>query len=1075
MLRTPEPSEIVATLLANDEARRQVAAALDERGLLHTQPAPVAALPAPADTGLSNDGECAREAAEAAAKVKANWAVAVIESAVKRKRLQNDVALFIAELGLDEEDVAPPSLAVAKANAERQLARDPKTGEMFPLRAPLVVFDSMGVEIATYMRFVVYVGRLMAFATILNLSNLVINLDGEHADDLLSKAAINNAQCPTNSHGAIELMTSAVIVAFLFWMRLQMHATAKHIRAHLDENRVVSPANFSVMVDGCPPEMDAPALRRVCERFGAVVHVGIALNNRDLLLHLEARQRLVLAAHEASVRLLRAVRALRAAQGTGEEGGARGKMETARAEVQRRADAVTAHDARLKRRQQSRAARRHSCVGKAFVTFNRTDAALRCRNAEHASWIAGGDGDSGGGGGSSSNHSAPHLLRFRAPPDPSQVLWHNLQVRRWEQWARQACSTSIVLVMIVVGSAIISTANLAKPYIERAYLCEQADLNGTHHNYTAALLQGALSGGGVSASGAALDLPRVGLRLPAADGWPANGWSWPKIGNGCDVPAAPLPECNLGLFQTLPVLLGTTAALIFGHVIIFILVPVLSETLERPHFSRQREVSIFVKLSFFQVFNVVLTAYSMLHFQGETIRSWLGDTGALILNGLVGDCFIIGLGVEGLRPDVLVRRALLAPHAASQFRMNALYTIDSDIQLAFRLQLCAKIVTLALIFSPAIPLAYPIAFLFCFTAGLVDKWHFLRTVRPPPRADRLHVMYVMVCWWMPLAVLARLGFASLVYYSLPCGCEGGEPLLRPVQYAVVGGSWLLMVPVLGFIVREARSLCCAGAADCPRAAALNADDKQASRGGLSGKRRSSGGIGGGGGGGGGVGEADDGARSRAVSGGAPGSGGGGGRLQSAAALLEEGLYTVLAPTREDPDPREVALAEGSVGTRVEARLRETFSSGLGLVQALCSGGGASGGSASGGASSASAMGASGELSSPLVGDDSLGVVDDRPPPAAHDEATSSTKHALGAGGAVGYAPRDSEAAAGGAAAAATVPLVSFDAEGAQMYVPPLTLKLMETNLLLDPMRARLRRRHWRAARGERGDEAMRAP
>ena len=419
-------------------------------------------------------------------------------------------------------------------------------------------------------------------------------------------------------------------------------------------------------------------------------------------------------------------------------------------------------------------------------------------------------------------------FRFRAPPDPSQVLWHNLQVRRWEQWARQACSTSIVLVMIVVGSAIISTANLAKPYIERAYLCEQADLNGTHHNYTAALLQGVLSGGGVSASGAALDL-RARRPPPARRGRVAGqrlvvAQDWQRVRRAGGAAA----RGNLGLFQTLPVLLGTTAALIFGHVIIFILVPVLSETLERPHFSRQREVSIFVKLSFFQVFNVVLTAYSMLHFQGETIRSWLGDTGALILNGLVGDCFIIGLGVDGLRPDVLVRRALLAPHAASQFRMNALYTIDSDIQLAFRLQLCAKIVTLALIFSPAIPLAYPIAFLFCFTAGLVDKWHFLRTVRPPPRAHHLHVMYVMVCWWMPLAVLARLGFASLVYYSLPCGCEGGEPLLRPVQYAVVGGSWLLMVPVLGFIVREARSLCCAGAADGPRAAALNADDKQAS-------------------------------------------------------------------------------------------------------------------------------------------------------------------------------------------------------------------------------------------------------
>ena len=50
----------------------------------------------------------------------------------------------------------------------------------------------------------------------------------------------------------------------------------------------------------------------------------------------------------------------------------------------------------------------------------------------------------------------------------------------------------------------------------------------------------------------------VGWRgLRPADGWAADGWSWPEIGNGCDVPPAPVAECDIGLLQTLPMLLGT--------------------------------------------------------------------------------------------------------------------------------------------------------------------------------------------------------------------------------------------------------------------------------------------------------------------------------------------------------------------------------------------------------------------------------------------------------------------------------------------------------------------------------------
>ena len=941
---------IIATLLADEEARRRVTAALDERGLLQASTAEPK-LQASGDAPDDLDSEAQR----AAERVKEHWAVAIIQSAFMRKRLGNDLALLIAELGLDQ-DTATPSVAIAKSNASRKLPHDPTTGALYPMRASLVVFDGMGVEVATYMRFIVYMGRLMLFATLLNLSNLVINLDGVHADDILSKASINNAECPTNVHGAIELFTSCGVVFFLFWIRRQTQHKAKTIRRALEENRTLGAANFSVMVDGCPPQTDAAALRRVCARFGTVLHVGVAMNNRDLLLHLARRQRLMLSVHEAASELLSAVQRFRVAEGAAGKLHAERRMERAKTVLQQQADALSSHDVTLK---QFLRTRRHRCVGKCFVTYNRTDAARACRKL--------------GVGETVETASLPAAtLRFGSPPDPSQVLWENLQVSRLSRVLRQLASTAIVLMMILIGSAIISAANIAKPYLEIAILCEQK----FEHNHT--------SGHNDSAAASVAD--RSPYRSPdrSPDGIPDGGWLgviWPRIGNGCDVPSKPAPQCDLGLFETLPVLIGSTAALIFGHVIIFIAVPILAHTLERPHFVSQREVSIFLKLSFFQVFNVLVCAYGLLYFQGDTVRDWLGDAGALILNGLVGDTLIIGLGVDGLRPDVLLRRHVLAPRAKSQFRMNELYAIDSDVQLAFRLQLGAKVFMLTLLFGPAIPLVYPVAGIFCLTASLVDKWHFLRTLKPPPRADALRVMHAMVSWWMPLAVMARLGFAAVVYYALPCGCSGGVPVMRPVQYGVIGGSALLMVPTACFIVQELGLFC---------------------------KRRVDGCCGNESGDHGRVDDDDEEEGPSAI--------------QATLRAVEEGVITALAPARVDKPVLDELPGTSASVSRVEVRMRETFTAGSQPFGARSS--------------------PRSELTAPLVSYEPEAPLHD---PVADVPAPSTTTHAH---------PQRDGAHSG---------LALADTDGMQLYMPPLTAKLMETNLLLDPLQARLRRRRQRIA------------
>ena len=59
--------------------------------------------------------------------------------------------------------------------------------------------------------------------------------------------------------------------------------------------------------------------------------------------------------------------------------------------------------------------------------------------------------------------------------------------------------------------------------------------------------------------------------------------------------------CELSFLQSLPLLLGSTVFIILGHIVIFILAPLLSVTIERPHFFYQRELAVFLKLAFFQV------------------------------------------------------------------------------------------------------------------------------------------------------------------------------------------------------------------------------------------------------------------------------------------------------------------------------------------------------------------------------------------------------------------------------------------------------------------------------------------
>ena len=154
--------------------------------------------------------------------------------------------------------------------------------------------------------------------------------------------------------------------------------------------------------------------------------------------------------------------------------------------------------------------------------------------------------------------------------------------------------------------------------------------------------------------------------------------------------------------------------------------------------------------------------YVMLYRPGSSshrgwLGAWLEHAAPLVINVLIGDSIIINLGIDGCRPDNLIRRYVFAPRAKTQAKMNRLYVTSADIWLAFRLQLFAKVFLLTLMFSSAMPFLLLLVAFYCWSAQFVDRYLLFRVLKQPPRTQVARLMYVMICWLLPLAVVVRLG------------------------------------------------------------------------------------------------------------------------------------------------------------------------------------------------------------------------------------------------------------------------------------------------------------------------------
>lgn len=216
-------------------------------------------------------------------------------------------------------------------------------------------------------------------------------------------------------------------------------------------------------MSGLPEALDTPALRRHFERFGDVVHVGVALANRQLIQAMEKRAGLLSAVEDAALALLRALHAAReqrrqdsqhAALRTVEVGSGDGGESGGREGTSADADtsAALGHAVRAERRALDRAVAKlhafdgtvqrlsrqtHKCTGVAFVTFNSTASAKAAKLD--------------GGSAPFETDALMVPISIEEAPPPDQVLWENLAVGPHERLARQCVSTAILLVFSILG------------------------------------------------------------------------------------------------------------------------------------------------------------------------------------------------------------------------------------------------------------------------------------------------------------------------------------------------------------------------------------------------------------------------------------------------------------------------------------------------------------------------------------------------------------------------------------------------------------------------------------------------
>ena len=158
------------------------------------------------------------------------------------------------------------------------------------------------------------------------------------------------------SYGVTEFFSAGILVGYLWYLRGRLDEIRSRC-LNSEKAQMLTAADFTIMVSNIPYRWATKEVRDYFENFGEVVHVGLSLNYRDLILAIQKGQGTATGAHGSeSLELLRKMSNLAKKE----------EIFEARKRAKRTLDAVDANEKRIKQLMRNR----YHCTGYAFVTFN---------------------------------------------------------------------------------------------------------------------------------------------------------------------------------------------------------------------------------------------------------------------------------------------------------------------------------------------------------------------------------------------------------------------------------------------------------------------------------------------------------------------------------------------------------------------------------------------------------------------------------------------------------------------------------------------------------------------------------
>ena len=650
---------------------------------------------------------------------------------------RNRMAQLYAEGG-------PPSMDKARAYADFFLPKN-SDGKLLPLNCSEAVFSAhVGNGVSIYMQFVKGTGTMFTLATLIAIPQYYVNLSGH---GLQLEWPWDIAACGSHSglRGLVERVVQTISFGFyslllgnasldasdsllhllseltlciMFCVYVYLVYWRNHQGLEMIETASVRASDFAVQVSRLPRLGTTPkALKEHFSFFGPVASVALSLDQSELLRWLRQQHTLTAKWRYLLLELGRMHRFV-------DEDSTGGTGQVSEASLQVASNKLLVQLERhllemLRAREQLRkaACRRAMCTGHAVVVFRRKEDAEKC--VRHFELIRRHEHSRDGSAASVDFRqlyfrNSSKLIVARAP-EPSDILWENLQYSKLRARTQNVKTSLLIFLVSCVSTLFITTATFM----------------------TTMYSQGILT----------------------------TLWSTPVI--------------------------------ILSNVAIFVLVPKLAVSSECEHTRSSQHLHMLIKMAFFQLFNTVIATLSFLAVQWREppsglvacplpehselatrgpcvsmrdftidprcVKHWYTTGAAVLINVVIGDCIVILGIIDFIRPDKLIKRYLIAPRAPTQTEMNQAYALDSDTYLPFRYQLVLKVVCIAFIFSPAIPLLLPIAAVFMYASYWIDRYNLLRVFKPPPRTtDRTVSMSVL--YVLPLAVFGHL-LAAIFFYS----------------------------------------------------------------------------------------------------------------------------------------------------------------------------------------------------------------------------------------------------------------------------------------------------------------------